>query len=54
MRGDVENEERAATGEEVGRGGIKVKREKTEIDGGKRQRERLCVLGLDHNLEARC
>lgn len=48
-----------ATGEAVGRGGNKVNREKTEIDERKETEggymcERLCALGLDHNLEARC
>lgn len=33
----MKNEEGAITGEEVSRGGNEVKREKTEIDGGKRQ-----------------
>lgn len=35
----MKNEERAATGEEIGRGGNKAKREKTEIDGGKRKKD---------------
>lgn len=39
----MKNEERAVTGEGVGRGGNKVKRERTEIDGGERQREGICV-----------
>lgn len=40
----MKKEGRAATGDEVDRRGNKVKREKTEIDRGKRQREGIvCV-----------
>ena len=55
----MKNEGRAATGDEGGRKGNKVKkredrnRQREETEGGY-MCERLCVLGLDHNLEARC
>ena len=41
----MEMEERAAAteGGEAGRRGNKVKREKTEIDKGERQRDAICV-----------